>query len=467
MHTVPAVQATWRHLGVLLLGVACAVPSQQPDDTTWRYTLAWSAQHDVLHGELTLPAGDAITLAALPVVQPFVTTSLAVNATGHVVPAAPHERTLQWQCRLTDAACRVDLVDVLAKRGDGFVGSIVALLLRPANAAAADAAFTLRVRPPGGEAFACACRHDDAEATWRGRLSDLQQLPSCAFGAIALRTLQPGGAAGPRVTLVELAPRPTDYAHDLDAFVTECTNATAAWFGAFPVDRLLLVVLAGRNPTIAGGSARGDGGARILIDVPPRFRRTQFALDWVLIHEMVHLALPTLPRAQHWLEEGSATYLEPLIQAQAGRVQPEVVWAAMLAEYAQGLPAAGSGGLDDDASWGRTYYGGALFCLLADVRIRQRTQNRHSLQDVLRAVLANDGDITVDWPIERVLSLGDAATGTTVLSELQAAMAKAEFPSELDTLWRDLGVRLDGERAVLDDAAPLAAIRRALIPQPR
>ena len=82
-------QAPWRHLGVLLLGVACAVP-KEPDAeiATWRYTLAWSAQHDVLHGELTLPAGDAITLAALPVAEPFLTTLLATDAQDYVVPAA-------------------------------------------------------------------------------------------------------------------------------------------------------------------------------------------------------------------------------------------------------------------------------------------------------------------------------------------------------------------------------------------
>ena len=450
MHT------SWRHLGLLFLGVACAVPAPDSATSTWRYTLAWSPQHDVLHGELTLPAGEELTLTTLPAARPFVTADF-------VVPAASGERTVRWQLRLADAARAIDNTDVLAQRGGGFVGALSAALLLPDDA---EATFTLRVQPPAGESFACVTPPDASPATWRGELRDLQQLPACAFGAIALRTLPPAGPGGPRITLAEMAPRPAAYADELDAFVAECTRATTAWFGAFPVDRLLLVVLASRAPAIQGGNARGDGGARILLDVPPRFRREQFALDWVLIHEMVHLALPSLPRAQHWLEEGSATYLEPLIQAQAGRVDAGAVWTAMLAEYAQGLPSPGSGGLDDDASWGRTYYGGALFCLLADVRIRERTQNRRSLQDVLRAVHAAGSDITHRAPIDDVLALGDAATGTTVLRELHAAMAKAEFPRELDSLWRDLGVRLDGERAVFDDQAPLAAIRRALVSAP-
>jgi len=32
--------------------------------------------------------------------------------------------------------------------------------------------------------------------------------------------------------------------------------------------------------------------------------------DWVLVHEMIHLALPNLERRHVWLAEGTATYVE-------------------------------------------------------------------------------------------------------------------------------------------------------------
>ena len=41
----------------------------------------------------------------------------------------------------------------------------------------------------------------------------------------------------------------------------------------------------------------------------------------------------------------------------------------------------GGFGLDNTHTWGRTYWGGAMFCLLADVEIRRRTHNRRGLQD--------------------------------------------------------------------------------------
>jgi len=35
-------------------------------------------------------------------------------------------------------------------------------------------------------------------------------------------------------------------------------------------------------------------------------------------------------------------------------------------------------------------------------------------------------------------------------------------PVDLDALWRELGVRATGAHVILDDAAPLAATRRAI-----
>ena len=97
----------------------------------------------------------------------------------------------------------------------------------------------------------------------------------------------------------------------------------------------------------------------------------------------------------------------------------------------RGLPAAGDRGLDNTHSWGRTYWGGAMFCLLADVQIRQHTHNRLGLQDALRAILKASGGLAADWPIERVLRTGDAAVGGTVLADLYARYKDAAVSPDL------------------------------------
>ena len=83
----------------------------------------------------------------------------------------------------------------------------------------------------------------------------------------------------------------------------------------------------------------------------------------------------------------------------------------MMRDMHQGEPGAGDEGLDHTHSWGRTYWGGAMFCLVADVAIREKTHNRKGLRDALRAIVEHGGTIDQNWDLPKALAIGDAATG--------------------------------------------------------
>ena len=177
---------------------------------------------------------------------------------------------------------------------------------------------------------------------------------------------------------------------------------------------------------------------------------------------MVHLAFPSVPDEHHWIEEGSATYVEPIARARAGDLTPEKVWGDLVDGLPQGLPQPGDRGLDFTATWGRMYWGGALFCFLADIQIRKRTGNKKGLEDALRAILKAGGTIESDWPLTRTLEIGDGATGVPVLCELYDKMKAAPVSVDLSALWKELGVVPRGSKTEFDDGAPLAAIRKAI-----
>jgi predicted metalloprotease with PDZ domain len=138
------------------------------------------------------------------------------------------------------------------------------------------------------------------------------------------------------------------------------------------------------------------------------------------------------------------------------------VWQAMMHDMPKGLPQAGDQGLDNTDTWGRKYWGGAMFCLLADIEIRKRTSNRFGLQDAMRGVIAAGGNHEVDWPIDRILATADKAVGVDVLTRLHEQMGSRPVAPDLSGLWRDLGLRVQGESLDFDDTAPLAAIRKAI-----
>ncbi len=128
----------------------------------------------------------------------------------------------------------------------------------------------------------------------------------------------------------------------------------------------------------------------------------------------------------------------------------------------RGLPADGDRGLDFTPTWVRTYWGGALFCLVADVKIRIRTGNRVGLQQALRAILESGGTLEHRWSVREALRAADRATGVDVLTQMYEEWRAAPVQVDLPRLWRELGVETRGRRAVLRDDAPLANIRRAI-----
>ena len=249
---------------------------------------------------------------------------------------------------------------------------------------------------------------------------------------------------------------------DVDRWVATATRAVSAHFdGRFPVAHVdLYVRFDDRRGKVHGGVTYG--GRRINIRIGRDARAADLDKDWTLTHEMFHLAFPSLDEQYHWMEEGLSVYLEPIARARIGNMAVDQFWRETIEGMPQGLPEAGDRGLNRTHTWGRTYWGGALFWMLADVRIREKTQNRRSLDTAIRAILAAGGDGSVHWPVERVLAAADKATGTSVVCDLFAELAEKPTSTDLAELWGRLGVRVGGEGVVYDEGAPLAEIRRSL-----
>jgi hypothetical protein len=246
-------------------------------------------------------------------------------------------------------------------------------------------------------------------------------------------------------------------------WVALCARAVAGYFGRYPVSHASLEIqMAQGRRGVSGGVTNGDGGARTRIRVGQHSTEDDLKRDWILTHEFVHYGFPSMDRDRHWIEEGSATYVEPIARAAIKALPVEKVWGDMVRDMPQGLPAAGDQGLDRTHTWGRTYWGGAMFCLLADVRIRQKTQCRKGLVDALRAINRAGGNVANDWPIERALELGDKATGGKILMTLYGQMGQKPMEVDLPDLWRQLGVERQGGQITFRADAPLARVRSAI-----
>lgn len=245
-------------------------------------------------------------------------------------------------------------------------------------------------------------------------------------------------------------------------WATDAAIGVRTYYGHFPVKRLNLRLSPQGARGIGLGTTWGFPKALIRVRVGEHTTAAALSADWILPHEMVHLAFPSVSDEHHWIEEGIATYVEPIARVQAGQLEVDEVWSQLVEGLPKGLPASGDRGLDYTHTWGRTYWGGALYCMLAEVRLREQTHNQKGLQDALRGIIARGGNIQADWSLDQALEAADAATGTSVLKDLYSSMRAAPFDVDLDALWRKLGVKMAAGKVVYDESAPEAAIRRAI-----
>jgi predicted metalloprotease with PDZ domain len=247
------------------------------------------------------------------------------------------------------------------------------------------------------------------------------------------------------------------------AWVRESATAMMVYFGRYPVDHYRLLVIATPAAAVGHATTFGFRGSATRIHVGRYADDGAFARDWVLVHEMVHTALADLPRSALWLQEGNATYIEPIARAQAGQLSAEEVWRQSVVGMPTGESDAAGGGMDGTQAHNRLYWGGATFWLRAEIEIILKTSGRRTLRDAMRGMNRASGGNAVTWSPEHLLATGDAATGTDVLSTLYREFAQRPETTDLPTLFGKLGIISQPDGSVrFDDAAELAAVRRRI-----
>jgi hypothetical protein len=434
------------------------------------FTVQVGAAAETLTVEASLPTTDAGSLVLEDGGEAFLRdvelerdgrwVSVPHNAQGVAVPQCAKGCRLRYRFLLRAAALALGDPQAAAVYGGAFVSPPSTFLLHPK--AVALAGYRLHVSVPPGIRFLSGLARASEPDTYQST-SGLSVTPLCAFGAWRVRSVDVGGAH------VTLGVAPVHFAmadEAIEGWVTEATRAVAAYYQRFPVLQLLLLVVPDAGQRL-NGFTLGEGGASILLRLGTSLSAEHARGHWVLTHELMHLGFPSLRRNHLWLEEGMAVFGEPIVRVRAGMTTEDVLWSEWLEQGPLGLPRPAEGGLETTHTWARTYWGGAVFWLVLDVTLRERTHNARSADDVLRALVVAGGNVTQRWEVEDVRRVADAAAGMPVFSELFHTLAEAPGAPDLPALFQRLGVSLRDGTVVYDDSAPLAEVRRAMVKRGR
>ncbi|HEX8794924.1 MAG TPA: hypothetical protein VF765_28455 [Polyangiaceae bacterium] len=353
------------------------------------------------------------------------------------------------------ASCR--RIDCARRVGDAVIGSAAAWILMPDPPGNATVHVDVR-----GDAsrFATGLRRDRAGG-YTFAATELREASYTAFGSFRHVPI-----ALPEATLQTVLLGPPLAMGDAAAtsWVKDAATCVASLYGRFPVDATVFVVPVEGADEVVFGRVMSLSGASVALLFGSKTQKDSEHGDWVVVHELSHLGTASFMGEGHWLEEGLATYYEPVLRERAGWMTERQLWEHFVREMPRGLPRANEPpDIEERDDIDSTYWGGALFAFLADIRIRTSTKGARSLDDVMRAALARLGDATHEARLAEFLETGDEATGTDALATVDGNFAVHGQPPDLDAMWRALGVepQADGT-VVLHDDAPLAAVRRGI-----
>ena len=255
----------------------------------------------------------------------------------------------------------------------------------------------------------------------------------------------------------------------MERWIGTAVDAVAGLYGTFPRDRLHVVVVPagpGRRP-VAFGLVRRGGGASVMLLVHEEASAATLVPDWTAIHELTHLAMPLMKPEDAWLSEGFATYYQEVLRVRAGLQTEEQGWANILDGLVRGAQVGTRRSLADEArdmrstgAYRRVYWAGTAFVLEADVTLRDETG---SSLDQMISRSQGAWPRRQSWQGSAVLHRFDRLADTSLLVPLADRYAGSRSFPDLDEVLARLGVSQAGSRVVLDDDAPLAHVRAAIM----
>ncbi len=290
-----------------------------------------------------------------------------------------------------------------------------------------------------------------------------------AFGRFAEREIVVPGALLRLVFLGGLTPAQQARA---EHWVRGAAHNVTTLYGRFPVESVQVIVAPtprGRGPVPWAYVSRG-GGAGVHLFIDPVRAPEEFDRDWSLTHEMSHLFLPYVAARDAWLFEGLPTYLQNVLMVRGAAIEPQEGWSRLIAGFQRGTRA-GTGLRLAQAServavrgnYLRVYWAGAAMMLDADLRLREITQGRHSLDTALAGLAECCLAPERRWSADELIATLDRITGTTVFGDVMHEQFESDdFPDFKRVLVR-AGVTVKDGEVVLDPAAPGAPFREALM----
>ncbi len=257
-------------------------------------------------------------------------------------------------------------------------------------------------------------------------------------------------------------------------WLTASVGNLARTYGHFPNPSPQVVVMpvpprAPDKSPVPFGHVIRDGGEGIRFFIDPSKSLAQYNADWTATHEFAHLMLPYVGNRYKWISEGFASYYQNVLMARAGEYSEQYAWQKLHNGF-RGARKSGSHISPNDvanADFGTArmmiYWSGAAFALLADYQLRVQSGGKQTLGTVLRELQKCCLPSSRTWTAMELFGRLDQMSSTTVFTGLYREHADTKGMPDMRAAYKRLGIVTNGRRVSLNDQAPDADVRQAIM----
>ncbi len=194
-----------------------------------------------------------------------------------------------------------------------------------------------------------------------------------------------------------------DYSHKLNYseqlqthyWLQDVTDSLLMVYGEWPKDEFEIKVSTttrGSGP-VPWGQVNRDQPDRVSLFINPEYGFDAVAEDWTVYHELSHLLIPYQGFGDLWISEGLASYYQNILQARSGKLNQEEFWMKLISGFERGQKQTNwstirlskvSDNMRRYRNFMRVHWSGVLFWLTADINIREASNNKHSLDSLLK-----------------------------------------------------------------------------------
>ena len=280
-----------------------------------------------------------------------------------------------------------------------------------------------------------------------------------------------------------------EYASSLDktkreqtyAWLQRVADVLLSVYGEWPKDNFIInIEYSSSNSSSAvpwGQVTRGDTG-NVLLVINSKAGPQELISDWTAFHELSHLFIPYQGHGDIWFSEGLATYYQNIIQARAGLLSETELWDKLASGFERGRKQNQWSQLDlaeisdhmrKYRNFMRVHWSGVHYWLTADIKLRQLSQNKTTLDSLLKQLknCCQHSSMSAAEIAEQLDQLAAAnLTGVSIFkpmfNEYRHSLAMPDYKPVLISLGVITGQQDTGHNVALITEGPNADIRNRI-----